>query len=150
MGSGSKGIQSLVPSELLTGDAIIRVVPVIFSHGINEMQALANLNFLAKSYELHVRRMRASARYTCAPLSVTNFPLHMHVTNCPLHMHVLVCYLLPVTHAHPCLLHIARYTCTSSSVTYCLLLMHTLACYLLPVTYYPRCMLHRSYKCYCK
>ena len=55
MKSGPAGVRELVPPELLSGDRLISVCPVIFSRGINEMQALSNMNFVGKHYELHVR-----------------------------------------------------------------------------------------------
>jgi hypothetical protein len=61
-------LEEWVPEALLTGERLIRVFPVMFSKGINEMQALSNLNFVARRYELHVRHLHAClrrARCTC-------------------------------------------------------------------------------------
>ena len=55
MAGGAAAINDLVPVGLLSGGRTISVCPVIFSRGVNEMQALANMNFVGKHYELHVR-----------------------------------------------------------------------------------------------
>ena len=53
---GQAAVRALVPAELLSGERVIAVCPVIFSRGINEMQAISNMNIFAKHYELHVCR----------------------------------------------------------------------------------------------
>jgi hypothetical protein len=54
MVGGMSAVNALVPKELLSGERLISVCPVIFSRGINEMQAISNMNIFAKLYELHV------------------------------------------------------------------------------------------------